>query len=229
MFLYYWGGLSLDDPGGWTAWDIGLFPQTGQCPCSQTHVGHTAFLVGTILMHVIFPSDWWGQWGCQSGGVSCLQSSVNLPSHSRLFFCNEMKKGRSLQWWWWVYEFCFAFIKWIYHLHSDGIQDIQPQNMACWPIEYFKVKELEKWHVQKQLSDLLLKKVITLIWEVPSLYLGERSTLTHICLKMRDIERNLNKQIPQLTLHVPHTVYPIVSFHDLPLFIKSSIKARKIM
>lgn len=36
-------------------------------------------------------------------------------------------------------------------------------------------------------------------------------------------------KIPQLILHVPHTVCPIVSFHNLPLFIKSSMKALKIM
>lgn len=35
----------------------------------------------------------------------------------------------------------------------DIIQDTLPLNTGPWHIEYFKLKEFEKWHVQEGLSD----------------------------------------------------------------------------
>lgn len=45
-------------------------------------------------------------------------------------------------------------------LFSNKIQDMIPQNTAPWLVEYFQLKEFEKWHVQKELSDLFLKQAI---------------------------------------------------------------------
>lgn len=47
-----------------------------------------------------------------------------------------------------------------YFYGTDGVQDIFPQNMISWHIEYFRLKELEEWQVQERLPDLPLKQVI---------------------------------------------------------------------
>lgn len=46
------------------------------------------------------------------------------------------------------------------HLTGDSVQDMLLQNITHWNIDYFKLKESEKWHLQKWLSDLPLKQVI---------------------------------------------------------------------
>lgn len=40
------------------------------------------------------------------------------------------------------------------------IQDMLLQDMALWHTEYFKLKEFEKQHVQGELSDIPLKKIL---------------------------------------------------------------------
>lgn len=39
---------------------------------------------------------------------------------------------------------------------NDEVQDMLPQNMAPWHVEYFKLKGFEKWQVQEGPSDLYL-------------------------------------------------------------------------
>lgn len=43
---------------------------------------------------------------------------------------------------------------------DDGVQDMLLPNLAMWHIEYFKLKEIEEWHVKKGFSDFSLKWVI---------------------------------------------------------------------
>lgn len=47
-----------------------------------------------------------------------------------------------------------------YYLTGDGVQDMPPQNTVPWHSEYLKLKESEKWHVQKGFSYLPQKQVI---------------------------------------------------------------------
>ena len=44
-------------------------------------------------------------------------------------------------------------------LTTDGGQDTLPPNMVFWHVEYFKLKEFDKQHVQEGLSDLPLKQI----------------------------------------------------------------------
>lgn len=32
---------------------------------------------------------------------------------------------------------------------NDRVQDVLPQNMALWHVEFYKLKEFEKWHVRE--------------------------------------------------------------------------------
>ena len=48
----------------------------------------------------------------------------------------------------------------VFVYHSDGVQDTLPQHMLPWHIQYFKLKEFEKWHGQEGFSDLPLKQAI---------------------------------------------------------------------
>lgn len=108
--------------------------------------------------------------------------------------------------------------------HADGVQDTLPQNMSPCPIEYFKLKEFEKWQAQEGLSDLPMKQVIKPPCERYSPYTQKKE---HSCLwRWRDKERNLNKQallsFPSL-LHAAH-LSPITFSHTCPPYIKPSIK-----
>lgn len=47
-----------------------------------------------------------------------------------------------------------------YFYGSNGVQDTFPQNTASWYIEYYRLKELEKWQVQEGLSELPQKQVV---------------------------------------------------------------------
>lgn len=47
----------------------------------------------------------------------------------------------------------------------DEVGDTLPQNIAIWHTEYFKLKEFEKWHLQDELSDLLLRQIVIASYE----------------------------------------------------------------
>lgn len=61
-----------------------------------------------------------------------------------------------------------------YYTESDGVWNMLPWNMATWHTEYFKLKGLEKWQVQENLSDLLFSPEAC---ESASLYLEKRCLL----------------------------------------------------
>lgn len=55
-----------------------------------------------------------------------------------------------------------------------------PQNMASWPTEFFKLKQLEKWQVKERFSDHSFSPEVvpkTLACELLSLYSEGRSIL----------------------------------------------------
>lgn len=93
--------------------------------------------------------------------------------------------------------------------------------MAPWGIEYFKTDRFEKWHVQQEVSDLLICYK-TVIWDVSVLYLEERSIL--VSEEEETGERNLKVQ-ELLRLLPLARFHPITSFCDFPLFIKPSKKS----
>lgn len=59
-------------------------------------------------------------------------------------------------------------------LKLSGVQDTLLQNMAPWNIEYFKLKESEKWPMMENSLASPEAGHETLIREVPSLYPEEK-------------------------------------------------------
>ena len=95
--------------------------------------------------------------------------------------------------------------------------------MAPWHIEYFKLKEFEKWHVQERLSDLPLKQVINPPMR-EALPIPARKEHPY-SQRQRDTEQNLKEQALLTfysSLPLAHVLCAITSFHGFPLLIKPS-------
>lgn len=79
-----------------------------------------------------------------------------IPSHWFLQSDIEQREGRKRD-----RSFIMVIIGWmgeqlcgqrrIYH-GADAVQDMLPQNMAPWHIEYFKLKAFEKWPMEDTLT-----------------------------------------------------------------------------
>lgn len=111
----------------------------------------------------------------------------------------------------------------------DRVQDMLPQNMGPWHIEYFKQEEFEKAQVQGRppKPSSPLKQVIRPSCE-GCLPVPRRQE--HPCLwSKRDAEENLQELAASLSLpHLTHTLFcPITLFHDILLFIKPGKKMFK--
>ena len=74
----------------------------------------------------------------------------------------------------------------------DVVHNMLSQSMGTRNIEDFKLKELEKWHVQKRLSDLSLNQDIK--WSNEGCPSYTHKMETSLSLRQRDTKRNLNKQ-----------------------------------
>ena len=110
--------------------------------------------------------------------------------------------------------------------HACGrVQDILPQNIAPWHIEQLRLREFQKWHVQKSLSDLSLKQVINPpMREILSMPGRKEHTYPQ---RWRDTEQNLKEQaLLSFCSSLPLVYAPsaITCFYKFPLFNKPSTK-----
>lgn len=127
MFLYCERGLSLDGSGGRTGWDEVTFCMRFSFLCELASALTLRYVLGTqpscgYHVNPCHASQWlvgWWGWGRQLLPIHC-----PLPSHSLW----AMKWKREEIWWWWgVCDSCFAFIRLMYHLHSDGFRTHYPK------------------------------------------------------------------------------------------------------
>lgn len=114
----------------------------------------------------------------------------------------------------------------------DRVHDMLLQNMANWHIDYFKLKEFERQHVRKDLSDLPLTFSPgtghkTLMWECPSYTQKNGMFLSLKTQGHRAESKQKGLSITNL-LASDHPLCPFTFLHHSRFFIKPAIQNTQV-